>query len=202
MHATDGQINEPLLLASLDKICRSPNTIEAARGAVEVMYRLGDYGRVSLVSGLWDEHDWSLGVPVPIVWAAVLKAAHKRGKAGSLLMQNFELYEVEEMFRAALPGVAGFYVDGDPMEATLTKWRKRRIYRGGSQLPEKLARGISWTLSHDEAKGFSRRMADIYGGTPIVISTLARRRDVLAVFEHEQEVVLWTGDRDVNVLES
>lgn len=193
--------NEDAFFEALRSIVGYSNTVEHADLAAKRMYLLPDSYRVSVIRELWDGELWSTGCAIPKVWAAVLKVAHQRGKVGSLILQNFDVDTAEEMFTVAREGIDGFYADGDTSRELLSRWRSRRVYRGGSLEPDDLSLGMSWTLSLDEARGFAGRMAAIVGGQPAVISAQVPKRDVLAVFDHESEVVVRSGFRAIQVVE-
>ena len=136
-----------------------------------------------------------------ILFGAALSIAHQRGKAGSLLTWGgkLDLDYIDEMLQQAHPD--GLYHDDPVGRRRWEQWRCRRVYRGGTDDPSYLAGGMSWTADLAMARHPSRAWngddSDL-----IVIATRARKRDVLACFEYEDEVVLIPcDDREFVIVE-
>ena len=168
--------------------------------APEMLEVLPDYLQLSFLHTIWTSMECDQDEYSPIILAATLKALHCRPRAESLVVANFGVSEAEAMFDTAADGIEGFYLDGDTGRSIFDDWVSHRVYRGGNCDPDELETGMSWSLSIEEARGYSRR--GILGDGPgVVLATDAPREDVLGVFDYEHEVVLRPRSRQYEIVE-
>lgn len=199
-HLPSAIIDRDILNSTYYETSKMVDSLENAKRALILIARLPNYLRLVLVHRLWFDNESYGGFPPPIVFASMLKFLHSDSETGSRVLGNFGLYRTEGMFDIAAEGIEGFYLDGDTSRPLFDNWKCRRVYRGGHRDPEDLAKGMSWSLSIEEARRFAQR--SIWGDGPgVVLATDAPKDDVLGVFDYEQEVVLRPHTRQYEIVE-
>lgn len=159
--------------------------VETASGAaLKLWCLLGDEERIDLT--VWGHYAVSRGIIGKPAWSTILKQSWLRGKTGSLLSPRtgFSYRELVAMFEAADPE---HLMDDDERTALASKPDRIEVYRGTSGISVAKARGgMSWTTDKATAAWFANRV----DGIPLVLRAEVSKRDVLAYFSHEDEVVV------------
>lgn len=152
---------------------------------------LKDGDRLKLALHLWEQR--KAGKLDPRVWGAILKNTWQDGKVGCLLLRaKLTKGVVRRMFKAATLDS----LMGDPfgltteLEVYKTLPKRFMVWRGASSYGRHLDSGYSWTLDRNQACWFAYQNAFIKKGEPILLQATVCREAVLALFAHEQEVVL------------
>lgn len=114
------------------------------------------------------------------VLGMLVASAWKTGHAQSIMTANFGPRYSTAVFRASsLRGL-------NSVEKAPKKSVGKTLFRGGDMDP-RLSHGMAWTEDRDMAVFFATRLNP---KVPVVLSTKTTDNDVLARFEHEDEVVL------------
>lgn len=116
----------------------------------------------------------------PDVLGLVVGNAWKLGELHGLLSQNFSYQRCTELF------LSSSQMGLNAIFASSSKPLGPVLYRGGDFSPT-LASGMSWTNNKKIAEFFAKRSSN---KVPIVVSTPTDKKQILARYEEEKEVVL------------
>lgn len=137
----------------------------------------------------WERGDWS-----DLSFAALLRALHQSGCTTSLFLDVCDRQEFARIIDLLPPGAM-------QTSAELSRFEQVEepivVFRGGwAESPERLSsRGVSWSLSQDTADAFVvHNMAHRSNrDQPFLLRATICRSDILAMFEHEEEILVRPG---------
>jgi len=154
----------------------------------EFVYCFGEFQRAKLLPSLktlWERRLWS-----DASFGALLRTLHQAGCTTSTLFDEISVDEFAEL------------IENLPSEVIHTSSECGRfcaltgpitVYRGGWAATAEglVSRGVSWSLSKDIADGFVTHGIGLGSNQqPFLLRTTIQHGDVLALFDHEQEVVV------------
>lgn len=164
---------------------------DAINGDVDAAYTLWilleDCERLKLTLHLWELAEERLITPQ--VWAATLLSSWQRGNAGCLLLKaKLTQKQIVSMFNYACP--ATLMGDEEELSRFHSLSEDIEIWRGTTSSTKYRETGMSWSSSGLQAEWFAYRNLNDDGDEPILIRAIAKKSDLLASFNYENEIVV------------